>query len=186
MDRQRLLIMLEISLLAGIALVLSYLKIGFFWAYGGSISLVMVPVFIMAYRRGWKAGVVCGLLIGLLKILTGATIVHPIQLLLDYPLPYAGLGLAGLFAFRSFVSRGRQVLAVTAGIVVGSAVRFLGHFVSGVVWFGEYAPEGVPVVLYSFGYNISYLLPEMLISMAVILLLLRYRPQFFGMRISAQ
>lgn len=176
MNRERLTIMIEIAVMAGLALVLSFVKFGALWAMGGSISLVMVPIFLLAFRRGLKVGLLTGLLVGLLGLVTGPTIVHPVQLVLDYPLAFMVLGFAGLFASRQAVPK---LSYIVLGLVLATVLRFLSHFASGVIWFGQYAPDGMNPSVYSFLYNLSYLLPEMLITLAIILFLARSYSQFF-------
>jgi thiamine transporter len=179
MERKRLVVMLEIAIMAAVAIVLGQVKFGALWAMGGSISLVMVPIFIMMYRRGWKAGVITGLLVGILDLLIGGYVVHPVQLVLDYPLAYAVLGLGGLFVAKGNYGNGITITSAIIGTAIGSCLRLLSHFASGVIWFGEWTPEGIPVVLYSIIYNGSYLVPEMIITVVVIMLISKYYPQFF-------
>ncbi|EGL83857.1 thiamine transporter YuaJ [Caldalkalibacillus thermarum TA2.A1] len=108
--------------------------------------------------------------------------VHPVQLVLDYPLAFALLGTAGLFALHKAHTPGKMIGLATTGIVLASGLRFLSHFVSGVVWFGAYAPEGMPVAIYSALYNLSYLLPEMIISLLIVIFLIKMRPQLLQVR----
>ncbi|MDD3073862.1 MAG: energy-coupled thiamine transporter ThiT, partial [Eubacteriales bacterium] len=61
-------------------------------------------------------------------------------------------------------------LAVVATIV-GLGGRFICHFLSGVWFFGSFAPEGMPAWKYSLGYQASYLVPEIILS-AIILFFL--------------
>ena len=51
--------------------------------------------------------------------------------------------------------------------------RFLCSFASGILIWGEYAPEGQPVWLYSLTYNGGYMLPELIITVAAAVLLAR-------------
>jgi len=88
----------------------------------------------------------------------GGYIVHPIQVLLDYPIAFGCLGLAGAFRER----------APFLGVVVGMTGRFLSHFVSGVIYFADYAPEGMSPIIYSAIYNGTYILPELAISLKYI------------------
>ncbi len=181
MQKERLLTMLEIAIMSALALVLGQIKFGALWPMGGSISLIMVPIFIMTLRHGWRVGVITGFLVGILDFLFGGYVVHPIQLILDYPLAYTVLGLGGL-ALRG--KTGQEVKGKTSGLlnhvqlgqislmlVIGTSLRLLCHFISGIVWFGSYAPEGVPAYLYSLGYNASYLVPEAAISLVVLIIL---------------
>ncbi|KKB42024.1 energy-coupled thiamine transporter ThiT [Bacillus thermotolerans] len=181
MERNRLITMIEIAIMAGLSVILSYIEFGALWAFGGSISLVMVPIFIMAFRRGWQAGFVTGLLVGIVSLLTGGYVVHPVQLVLDYPLAFAVLGLGGVFVFRKTVTIGR----IFGGLLLGTSLRLVCHFLSGVIWFGSYAPEGTPVTLYSLVYNLSYLVPEMLITAAVLVFLKKTAPTFYKQSIQA-
>ena len=122
---------------------------------GGSFTIgAMVPILLFAIRRGVKYGIIIGAVFSIVKLAFNPPfIVSPIQFLLDYPLAFAALGLAGLFPHN-------VVLAAAIGIFG----RFTAHFISGIVWFSEYAPEGTPVPLYSAIYNGSYLTVEFLIS----------------------
>lgn len=168
MRSKNLQVMMETSLLVGAALLLSFLKL---WRMpqGGSVSLEMLPIFILAFRRGSKVGFLGGVLLGFLKLLLSPFIIHPIQLVLDYPLPFAVLGIAGLGYFKK-----NPIL----GVVVGSLLRYVIHVAAGVIFFAEYAPAGTPVLLYSLGYNASYLIVEVVLVVVVIQLLAARREIF--------
>lgn len=176
MPRQRLLILLEMAMMAAIALVFSEIKL-FDMPQGGSVSLVMVPIALIAVRRGIAAGILTGTAVGLLQLFLGGYVVNPIQLLLDYPLAFAALGLSGIIRISHYEKKAGRIWAIWGSLLIGVLARFACHFISGVVWFGEYAPEGTPVALYSFLYNITYLLPEMMITGIVLTLVLSSAPQ---------
>jgi thiamine transporter len=136
--------------------ILSYIKIVSL-PYGGTITLAsMLPMFIFAYIAGPKAGLLAGLSYGLLQYIQEPFFVHWVQFLLDYPLAFSLLGLAGLFRKNHYL-----------GAVVGSMGRFVCHFLSGVVFFASYAGDQ-NVFVYSLMYNMSYILPDMLICIAVL------------------
>ena len=131
--------------------------------YGGSITVAsMVPLFWFALRRGLRWGVEAGVVYGLVHMAIFSEIYHPIQILLDYPLAFGALGLAGAFQKHPVV-----------GVGVGMLGRFVCHFVSGVVFFGQYAWEGWNVIAYSAAYNATYLVPEFVISAVIIASLLK-------------
>ncbi len=153
-------ILVEVALAAALAVVLSLIKL-YTLPQGGSLSLEMIPVFYIALRRGGALGCVTGLLMGLGQLFSGAYIVHPVQLVLDYPLAFTLLGVAGFMRSTPLV-----------GVVVGSSLRFAAHFLSGVIFFGQYAPEGMNVLAYSAVYNASYMLPETVVTLVVIGLIL--------------
>ncbi|HEV2093551.1 MAG TPA: energy-coupled thiamine transporter ThiT, partial [Rubrobacter sp.] len=51
--------------------------------------------------------------------------------------------------------------------------RFVCHFISGIVFFASYAPEGWNPYLYSAAYNAAYLVPSLAIALVVVVLLLK-------------
>jgi len=128
---------------------------------GGRVTLAaMVPVLFVALRRGPRVGILASIAFGLVVLVLEPFIYHPVQVLLDYPLAFGSLGLAGFF--RKFP---------VIGVAVGIGGRFLCHFVSGLVFFASYAPAGMDPALYSAVYNAWYLIPELIISAAVIVVL---------------
>lgn len=138
--------------------------------YGGSISLRALPILIIALRHGARAGVTAGGAYGVVDFLIHPVFVHPLQLLLDYPVALGALGCAGLlWEGGAPWSRTRLLL----GIVLGCSLRLLAHFVSGVVFFAQFAPEGQPLWLYSLAYNASYLIPETIVLILLMQLILR-------------
>jgi thiamine transporter len=130
---------------------------------GGSITLgSMVPLIWFALRRGLRWGLEAGIVYGLVHIAIFGEIYYPAQILLDYPLAFGALGLAGAFQKRPIIGVGIAIFG-----------RFVFHFISGVVFFGQYAWEGWNVYAYSAAYNASYLVPEFIISAIVIFILLK-------------
>ena len=140
---------------------LSLVKV-FTFPQGGSITLAsMVPIFLLALRRGWKIGILGGLMLGLVVLIEEPFVVHPVQLLLDYPIAFGALGLAGLFRRQPVV-----------GVGIGMVTRFAAHFVSGIVFFASFAGDLDPLT-YSAIYNALYLIPEFVVSAVAIWLLVR-------------
>jgi len=123
---------------------------------GGTINIGMVPLFWLALRRGPKIGIFAGAVFGVVDLVIEPFVVNPIQFILDYPLAFACLGLAGFF-------RNLSVAGPVAGVVVGGTCRFVSHFVSGVVYFSGYAPPGLSPVAYSIIYNGTYMVPSIII-----------------------
>ena len=153
-------VLAETAIFVALATALSLIVV-YTMPQGGSITAAsMVPILWLALRRGPKVGVAAGVLYGLIQLTILPYVVDPVQLLLDYPLAFGVLGLAGLF----------QKYPV-AGAAVGISGRFVMHFVAGVVyWAPIEAPTWNPFV-YSAVYNGSYLLPELVISGFVLYLL---------------
>src|SRR5690625_5229194 len=176
--------LVEIAILATLAFLLDTIPGLQFtiWPQGGSVSFAMIPIFIIAFRWGLKAGLASGLLFGFLDLIFGGTVVHWLQGLLDYVVAFTGLGLAGLFAvsLRNALEndlKGRVVTYIIAGTFLGMAIRFISHYLAGVIFFAEFAPEDQPVWLYSLIYNSTYLIPGFILSAVVIILLVLSRPK---------
>ena len=164
-------ILTEISMAIALSIILNFLPI---WQMpqGGSVTLEMLPIFIIAFRWGVRSGMLAGLGYGLIQLAFGAYIIHPVQLILDYPLPYLLLGLAGLFKNKILFTK-NQILWIFVAMTAGTLARFGSHILSGVVFFGHFAPEGQNVWLYSIIYNGSFLIPSLIITYFVILPLRR-------------
>ncbi|MGP4062385.1 energy-coupled thiamine transporter ThiT [Halobacillus litoralis] len=184
MRNRRVLFLVEIAIFSALALLLDILPFLSFklWAQGGSISLAMVPVFIMAFRWGIKGGMATGVLLGIYQILTGAYIITPVQTILDYIIAFAVIGVAGFVAkplWKAIKAKESKALVgwIVFGCFVGSLLRFIGHFTAGIVFYGEFAPEGQPVWLYSLVYNGGYMLPAFILSSIVVSLLFVQRPK---------
>jgi len=167
--------LVEIALAVSLAAGLGMVKL-FVMPQGGSVSLEMIPILFIAVRRGVVPAMVAGGLYGCIQmVLPGFYYVHPAQLVLDYPLAFAAIGLAGLIPVPWFDSDSEQPRwtstytgLLVAAVALGVLGRFACHYVSGIVFFGSYAPQGQPVWLYSLLYNGLYLLPELVISVVAL------------------
>jgi len=130
---------------------------------GGSITAgSMIPIFLLALRRGPAIGILSGLAFGLIVLIEEPFLYHPIQVLLDYPIAFGALGLAGFFKKKPLI-----------GVSIGIIGRFISHFISGVIFFSSFAPEGMNPILYSAMYNGSYLIVEFLASSIIVYFLLK-------------
>lgn len=165
-------------MMAALAIILDFVKIGGFWAYGGSVSLAMLPILLMAFRRGLKAGLITGFIVGAIQMFYGYYY-HPVQIVLDYTIAYGVVGFAGLFKFSFTSSRQKQIIGIIFGVFLASFLRFIAHFLSGIVFFAEYAPEDMNPTVYSVIYNASYMLPAFILCASVLVLLYSAAPRLF-------
>ena len=167
--RKTILFISEAAIFTDLALVLDFISgmyLNFAWLQGGSISLAMVPIFIMCFRWGPKGGFLVALLTGVLQIFWGY-IYHPVQVILDYPLAYGVCGVASLFFKQIKSSTGfKQVLFIAAATTLAVTLRMIPAVISGCVYFST-PPWG------SIVYNGSYLIPSLFICMFVTILLMR-------------
>ncbi len=149
----------EIGLTVALCAVLGMLTV---WQMpqGGSVSFVMLPLFVLALLRGPGVGLAAGTLYGLVDFMLKPYLFHPVQVVLDYPVAFALCGLAGLFAarFAALSDEGRWGAAlwtaVVPGIAIGALGRYVAHVISGLVFFSSYAVEaGQAPLVYSLAYN---------------------------------
>lgn len=179
--------MVECALMIAVGTVLAQIKI-FTMPYGGSVTLVsMLPFILVSFRHGVKWGLFTGFINGLLQLITdfyappsGTLTALVAMILLDYLLAFMALGLAQGFA-KPFKNR-------LTGVAVGTAtvcfLRFICSFLSGALLWGSYQSyyewaAGLSVWEYSFIYNGTYMLPELIITSICTCLLVKLAPQFF-------
>ena len=122
--------------------------------------LSMLFIVLIAYWYGPYVGIMTAVAYGLVQFVTEPIFYTIPQMLLDYPLAFGALGLAGFFNKKKW---GLQI-----GYVVGVFGRFIFSTISGIVFFASYAPEGMNPILYSLGYQASYLVPEAVITLIII------------------
>jgi len=165
-------VLAEIIVFAALSAALYTLR-PFSLPYGGSITLgSMVPVMWLSLRRGLRVGFVAGAIFGLaaliidVMLLPYSPITNPVQVVLEYPIAFGVLGLAGLFHKKS------TVFAI-AGVGISVFIKFLLHFIAGLIfWTYTFPPNWDPVV-WSAVYNGSFLLPEFIISAVLIFILVK-------------
>lgn len=134
---------------------------------GGSITVAsLLPLMLYSYMFGAKKGVFAGFIYGILQAIQSPSILHPAQFLLDYPLAFAAVGLAGIFKNMRAFEKIPQIRFALGATVAGLG-RFIMHFLSGWLAFGVFAPEGQHPALYSFIYQAGYVLPDLLITLIV-------------------
>lgn len=174
MKNTKLRALTEGAIMVALAEVLSFIKL---WEmpWGGSVVLSMVPLVLYAVRWGLSSGLLASFVFGVLQFMfDGGFAIGWQSIIGDYLLAFTVLGLAGV-CYRK-----------KGGIFVGSAIagvaRFLVHYVVGATVWAEYMPEvylGINMSspwFYSLLYNACYMLPNIVITMAVFALLYAIRP----------
>lgn len=118
------------ALCIALATVLSFVTL-YKMPQGGTITLAsMLPIFLFSYAYGVGPGMLVGAAYGFVQFLQGGLyFVHPIELLLDYPLAFAMLGLAGL------ANKFSDKWGMIPGIILGTFGRFVCAFLSGMIFF---------------------------------------------------
>ena len=159
----------ECAILLAMSVALSFVKI-YTMPLGGSVTLLsMLPVLLVGLRHGAKWGFAVSGLYAVFQLAqafingnvfpycyTVTAII--VCVLFDYIIPFGVLGASGIVSVKS----GKvKVLAVTAVLVF---VRFVCHCITGVVIWGQWAPEGMGKFIYSIVYNGQYMLPELVLT----------------------
>ncbi len=155
-------ILTRTALLICLGVVLSYVKV-FEMPQGGSVTAAsMLPIILVGYYYGPKYGLLAGFIFGLISLILGGSIYSAPQALIDYIFASTALGLG---AFVTKESKFRIYIVYTIGVIG------LYFFVSlsGYVFFAEYAPEGMNPLIYSLSYNASYLIPEYIFTVVIII-----------------
>ncbi len=179
--------LVECALMIAVGTVLAQIKI-FDMPYGGSVTLLsMLPFILVSFRHGVKWGLATGFVNAMLQMLlgfyappAGTVIAFVGVVLLDYVLAFTLLGSAELFT-KPFRSRAVGVAVGTAAVCV---IRFLCSFLSGALLWGSYQEyyewaQGMSVWMYSFIYNATYMLPELILTTVAAVLLYKAMPKFF-------
>ena len=184
MRNSKIQVLVECALAVALSVVLNLIAVRLpINVAGGSISFTMLPVAIVALRRGAVTGATAGALFGLFDLLMEPYIVHWAQVIFDYPLPYLLFGLGvGCFAraytqvsgdtgdspSQQMVTRGS--LFIVLAFLIGGLLRIVSHVLSGVIFFAEYAGDQ-NVWIYSLVYNLSYLAPSLVASFILALII---------------
>lgn len=145
-----------------LAMVTSMIKL-FDAPMGGSVTLLsMLFIVLIGYWYGPHVGIMTGMAYGLLQFVIEPIFYTIPQMLVDYPLAFGALGIAGFFSSRKN--------GLLWGYIAGITGRFVFSFLSGVLFFAAYAPEEMGVIWYSIAYNGAYIYAEGIITMILIAL----------------
>lgn len=151
---------IETSIMIALAVVLELLStflqsvipfLNAAWLQGGTVTLAMLPIALIAYRHGLEYGLISGLCFGILNFLIGgAVIYHWGSVIFDYILAFTAWGLVGIFKKKN-----ESKLFFILGILIAGVVRYACHTISGVLFFSEFAGD-LAIWIYSLVYNLGY------------------------------
>lgn len=177
--------LIEAAIFAALAMALSFIPDFAGWF---SPSYGAIPLVIFSLRRGLKYGLLAGLIWGLLHFALGKVYYLSMsQVFIEYILAFISMGLAGIFS-DSLVKTLRQqkklfaLLIALMATILAVGVRYLWHFIAGVIFWGSYAPKGMSAIWYSFTVNGTAGLLTLLVTLLALLLILPTQPQFFDPR----
>ena len=150
-----------------LAYVLSFIKI-YPMPWGGAVTLLsMFFVAYVGYLFGPGVGFAAAFVYSILQFIQdgGSYMLSPFQVCCDYFLAFTALGASGFFRNKKN--------GLVIGYVFAVILRGLFHTVGGYLYWMDYMPENFPsslAVIYPFAYNYAYLIPEMILTVIVILL----------------
>ena len=153
------------AIMIALATVLSLIKV-YTLPLGGSITLLsMVPIAFLSVSYGMGWGFFSAFVYSLIQMLLDLAAISSWGLtpaifvgciMFDYILAYTALGIAGVF-------RKKGTIGVVLGVCLALFLRFVSHFMSGIILFRSYEMFNSPF-LWSLFYNGSYMLPEMIFT----------------------
>ncbi len=129
---------------------------------GGSITLFsMLFITLIGYWYGPKIGLTTAVAYGLLQFILKPVFYTLPQVIVDYPLAFGALGISGFF--------NKKKNGLLVGYLAAVIGRYFFAFWSGMIFFGSYAADyHMSVPLYSLAYNGMYLVPEAVLTIAVL------------------
>ena len=148
------------AVLIALTIILNQLVL-FRMPQGGSITAFsMVPIVLCTYYLGTRWGFMAGACVGIIDLIFNPYVIHPVQMLLDYPLAFGALALGGFLATKKN--------GLIKCYVFGVFCRYICAVLSGFIFFGEYAPEGFNALAWSLWYNLTYLAVEGIITVVLL------------------
>lgn len=148
------------ALCLALAFVFSNVKL-FRLPMGGSVTVFsMFFITFIGYLYGPRVSLFAAFAYGLLQMVIDPYIISLPQLLCDYILAFGALGLSGFFYGKK--------QAMIKGYLLGIFGRFLFSTLSGIIFFADYAPEGMNPIVYSTLYNGSYIAAEGVLTIIVL------------------
>ena len=153
-------VMVKTAILIAIAYVLNQITL-FKMPQGGSITpFSMLFIVLVGYLFGVKQGIIAGVVFGLLDLLINPFVIHPVQLILDYPLAFGALGLGAILRNH------KNGLIKT--YLVGIIGRFIVSSISGIIFFMDVTSGVWAGLIAAIGYNFTYIAVEGFITILVL------------------
>ena len=154
-----------------LSFALSYVKF-FSLPMGGSITLAsMLPLMLYSYMFGARKGVFAGLIYGILQFIQNPQVYEWMQILLDYPIAFSAIGLAGIAKNFKFL-KGNMFAEIIVGMAIACLFRYISHVVSGYFVFGVWGNDWkMDPIAYSFAYN-SFVFVDLAIDIVAGVLIL--------------
>ncbi len=150
-----------------LSFALSYVKF-FSMPQGGSVTFAsLLPLVLYSYMFGTRRGVIVGVVYGLLQFAQSPQFYQPVQVLIDYPIAFGAIGVAGLC--RNWkILKGNIFAEFVVGATIAVILRYCAHTLSGYFVFYSWAPidQGYTALTWTLVYNL-YVLVDLAIVLAM-------------------
>ncbi len=143
-----------------------------FWPQGGTVGFWMIPLILFAARHSFFNSCLLGIIYGVLLLLTSNNSFNPWDILLEYIFGFAPFAMPSFLRFLIKRKPDQQALwpyylYFFLSVFIAGSLYFIISFVAGFLFFGQYNTSKNSVYVYSFIYNITYIGPSMLLSLAI-------------------
>lgn len=150
-----------------LSFALSYVKF-FSMPQGGSVTFAsLLPLALYSFMFGTRRGTIVGVVYGLLQFVQSPQFYQPVQVLIDYPIAFATIGVAGIARKFTFL-KGNLIAQFCTGTTIAILLRYLAHTLSGYFVFYSWAPidDGYTALTWTLVYNL-YVLVDLAIVLAM-------------------
>lgn len=146
--------------------------------FGGSVTLAhTLPLIFLSFLKGYKIGGNSALIFSFMKIIftfhtppSGNLSSYVLIIFLDYFIPYFLIGTVSCYSRFFKVEKYNMIF----GIIVSEFFRFVFSVISGFAIWSGYFSFKKEILSYSAIYNLSYTIPNMIISLIVFVMI--YKP----------
>lgn len=186
MSQQRLQIAMESAIFAVLAYLIGLIPLSIGPSF--SIQVGAVAILILAFRRGAKAAMVASFLWGIISVLMGtASILTPVQAFLEYVVAFFLIGIAGFWhqQVKNQLSENKQARAFISfalATFVAFFCQYFIHFIAGIYFWGQFAPEGTSPVIYSLVMNTISGLATWVVAGLITWMLIKASPRLINVK----
>ncbi|MFV0556293.1 MAG: energy-coupled thiamine transporter ThiT [Lactovum sp.] len=178
MSQSKNLVLAEVAIATALAYVLSFFTINI--ANSFYLEFAVIPLTLLAIRRGFKWGITAGLLYGALTLITGqggnmvleTALFQFLDGLIEYILAPCSLAFAALF-----IQNKVKIPMITVAASIAALFKYFWHFIAGGIFWSAWAPEGWNAWLFSaWSQGLSGVITAF-VSSLVLVFLLKVTPQ---------
>ena len=178
---RKLPILIEASFMAVLAFIFALVPLDIGTGY--EVELGMAPIIIFAYRRGLKYGLLSGFIWGIIKLVSGDIyLLSYLQVFIEYVFAFALAGMAGILSqpIKNTLAEKQwktQYTYIILSIAFAVLCKYGVHFIAGVIYWSDYAPDGMNAYLYSLIVNGSSAIATFIGNLILVVGLIKTAPR---------